>query len=340
MEHRYLYWFDELSEEHIPIVGRKCAGLGIMRALSMPVPPGFALTLHAYNTFMEESGALSEIIRYLQIYPEGLKGMADIGEASETIRLLVETKRMPEMLKEEVLAAYRSLCEQCGTGNLAVSVRSAGPKSRPGQYETYLNVSGEEDVINKVMKVWGSTFVPRAIAARVREGLPIETDPIGVAVVKMIRARAAGVCFTAEPCSGNLSEIMVEASWGLGESVVGGVTNPDSFVVDKGTLQVKKRKIGHKPLKVVYDQKGTTEQETSQDEADAPCVSEDEVLEIARLAKDLELKLGVPQDMEWAVEDSTEGKYCFFLLQTRPIVMAKKVDPIDRILDLAVNLVK
>jgi pyruvate,water dikinase len=339
MEPRYLYWFDELSEDHIPIVGRKCAGLGIMRGLSMPVPPGFALTVDAYNTFMEESGTLHEITAHLRTYPEGLKGMAEIREASDAIRLMVESKRMPEALEKTVVSAYRSLCEECGTENVAVSVRSAGPKSRPGQYETYLNVSGEDDVVEKVMKVWGSTFVPRAVAARVREGLPIETDPIGVAVVKMVNARAAGVCFTAEPCSGNLSEILVEASWGLGESVVGGVTNPDSFVVDKDSLEIKSRKIGHKPLKVVYGAKGTTEQETSQDEADAPCVSEDEVREIARLAKDLESKLGKPQDTEWAVEDGT-GACRFFLLQTRPIVMAKKADPIDRILDRMSNLVK
>jgi pyruvate,water dikinase len=336
----YLYWFDELSEDHIPIVGRKCAGLGMMRRLNVPVPSGFALTLDAYTRFMEESEALVEIREYLSKFKERLKTIDEFQEASEYIRSLIDSKKMSRSLANEVLSAYDALCKEGEVVSVPVSVRSAGPKSHPGQYETYLNVQGHADLQNKIVKVWSSTFVPRAIAARAREGLPIETDPIGVAVVKMVKARAAGVCFTAEPVTGNLSEIIIEASWGLGESVVGGATNPDTFVVDKNSLVIKRRVIGHKPIKVVCSEQGTVEEETSAVEADEPCITDEEVIRIAGLARDLEQQLGKPQDTEWAVDIDGSCPENVFFLQTRPIVMAKVVNTVDKILDGMVNLVR
>ncbi len=334
MSEKYIFWFEELGQGFNDLVGKKCANLGEMAKLGMPVPPGFALSVKAYEEFMERTNATKEIRDYLKRFSGGIKTIEQFNEASREIRQIVESKEMPEGMKKLILAFYDDLCEKCHVNEVAVATRSAGPVSHPGQYETYLNVKGKEDLLKKIIKVWASTFNSRSLAFRSRKGLPLESDPIGVAVLKMVKARSAGVVFTADPNTGDLSKMILEANWGLGESVVSGELVPDTYILDKETLKVCERKLGTKQKYVIFKELGVSEEETPPDKRCAYCLNDEEVVEVGRLALTLEKHFGVPQDAEWAVDEDYPFPKNIILLQTRPAVIVQKKSPVDQIVDL------
>jgi pyruvate,water dikinase len=333
MPEKYVFWFDELGKDQNALVGKKCANLGEITKIGLPVPPGFALSVRAYEEFMEKTNAIQEIRYYLKGFSGGMESIEQFNEASREIRQLVESKELPESMKQTILSYYEQLCERCAV-DVAVSTRSAGPVSHPGQYETHLNVRGKQDLLQKIIKVWASSFNPRSLAFRSRKGIPLESDPIGVAVLKMVNARAAGVVFTADPNTGDTSKMILEANWGLGESVVSGELMPDTFIVDKESLQIRERKLGTKQKYVTFREFGVAEEETPLHKRSAFCLKDEEVAEVGRLAVALEKHFGVPQDAEWAIDEDFPFPKNIILLQTRPAVIAQKKSPVDQVVDL------
>jgi pyruvate,water dikinase len=333
----YIFRIEELGQEFNDRVGKKCANLGEIAKIGLRVPPGFSLSLDAYKRFMSETGADKEISAYLNGLNHGFETIDHFNEASTELRKIVESKDIPEEMKDHILFHYREICRKCNKENVSVSTRSAGAASHPGQYETHLNVIGESDLIKKIIKVWSSTFNARSLSARKRVGLPLESDPIGVAVIKMVNAGAAGVLFTADPNTGNRSKMIIEANWGLGESVVGGESMPDVYVLDKESLEIVERKLGSKKRCITCQEVGVAEVETPPDQCRAFCLSDEELREIGRLGKILEAHFGVPQDTEWAVEQDLSCPESVILLQTRAEVIAEQRKPVDRILDLMIS---
>ncbi|MBP1699521.1 MAG: phosphoenolpyruvate synthase/pyruvate phosphate dikinase, partial [Deltaproteobacteria bacterium] len=266
MPERYIFWIEELGQEHCEIVGKKCGNLGEMAKIGLLVPPGFALSVEAYKDFMIlsveaykdfmiQTNARREIQNYLSQLGGDVETIEQFNQASRDIRQIVESKEMPEAMKDTILSFYDGLCRRCDC-IVAVSTRSAGPMSHPGQYETYLNVKGKADLLEKIKKVWASSFNPRSLAFRKRKAQPLEDDPIGVAVLKMVNARAAGVVFTADPNTGDTSRMIMEANWGLGESVVSGELLPDVYVLKKDTLEILEKKLGKKSKYVTCKELG------------------------------------------------------------------------------------
>jgi pyruvate,water dikinase len=339
MTKKWVYWFQELGKEHHNLVGRKCANLGEMTKVGLPVPPGFALSVYGYNLFMELTGAHEE----MRDLVKSLEGSADtiggIKELSRALRLLVESKPMPPEMEDEIALHHRELSIRCGVPDVAVSTRSAGAVSRPGQYETHLNVKGTADVIENVKKVWSSTFNPTSLSFRKQNNLPLESDPIGVAVLKMVNARAAGIVFTAEPNSWDTSRVIIEANWGLGESVVGGECMPDTYVVDRKTLKVVDRRLGSKARCVLPADKGVIEQATEADRKSVFCLTDAEAAEIAKVGIRLEEHFGAPQDAEWAIDRDLIFPGNIIWLQTRNEVLAKKREPVEQLLDMMTGFV-
>ncbi len=260
MPERYIFWIEELGQEHCEIVGKKCGNLGEMAKIGLLVPPGFALSVEAYKDFMIQTNARREIQNYLSQLSGEIETIEQFNQASRDIRQIVESKEMPEAMKDTILSFYDGLCRRCDC-IVAVSTRSAGPVSHPGQYETYLNVKGKADLLEKIKKVWASSFNPRSLAFRKRKALPLENDPIGVAVLKMVNARAAGVLFTADPNTGDTSRMIIEANWGFGESVVSGELMPDVYVLNKDTLEILEKKLGKKSKYVTCKELGVAEEE-------------------------------------------------------------------------------
>ncbi|PKN28270.1 MAG: hypothetical protein CVU64_14115 [Deltaproteobacteria bacterium HGW-Deltaproteobacteria-21] len=320
-----IYWFEELGQEHNEKFGKKCANLGQMKRMGLAVPPGFAISIDMYRRFADSTGAAEEMFTCVKGYGE-LKGAAItvFEEMSEKLRCCIEGKEMPPPIREAIASYYSKLCDRTETENVAVSVRSAGTESRPGMFETYLNVRGIEDVLEKVKRVWGSSYTARAIAFRVNKGFPVIGDELGVAVPKMVNARASGIAFTVNPVDGDDSKIILEANWGLGEGVVSGAESVDGFVIGKETLGIVSRHLGNKVRCVVYRENGADWADVPAHMQSQPCVSDEEIVEIARVARSAEKTLNCPQDMEWAVDQDLVFPHSLFWLQTRPAKVAAR----------------
>jgi pyruvate, water dikinase len=337
---KLIFWFEELGKEHNDVVGKKCANLGEMTRLGLAVPPGFALSLDVYRLFVKESGLAAEMEQYVQKFGD-LKGqgITVFDEMSQTLRDMIEAREIPEHLQTQIVGYYQELSRRLGVDNPAVSVRSAGTASRPGMFETYLNVKGKEDLLEKVKKVWASSFTPRAIAFRANKGFPILSDELGVAIPKMVNARAAGIAFTVNPVDGDTSKIILEANWGLGEGVVSGAECVDGFIVNRQDFAILQRNVGNKTRCVMNVGTGADWVDVPDSMRCMPCLDDEEVVEVAKLAISLEEKLGSPQDVEWAIDQDLPFPRNIFHLQTRPakVQVKKPVSTTDRILELMAN---
>lgn len=323
MEQKLVYWMRELDKSALNIVGKKCANLGEMSNMGLTVPPGFAISVAGYERFMEETGVGQEIQEYLQqnYSTETLKKAGEAEAASKAVRKMIEDKMMPEDMEKEISDAYHTLCKETGRDNVEVSVRSSGAVSMPGQFETYLYVRGASEVIAHIIRCWGSTFTPRAIMFRAEKGLGLGIWPIGVAVIKMVNAKAAGIMFTLNPVSGDRSKITIEANWGLGESVVSGRVEPDRFKINKITLQIEEKKLGRKEEEYIYDSgKRIVEfKEVPVERQKEFCLTDEEIGKLVNLGKQGErLFGGEPQDMEWAIDKDLPPEKNTLLLQARP----------------------
>ena len=343
MEKNLCFWFEEIGQKYNDIVGKKCANLGEMVQMGLPVPPGFAISIDMYRKYVRETGADKEMLRYVKGLDELKgKGITVFEEVSQTIQGIIEGKEMPSDVKKTINAYYSELSERVGIPDVTVSVRSAGTESRPGMFETYLNVRGIEDVLEKVKKVWASAYTTRAVAFRTNKGYPILADELGVAVPKMVNARASGITFTVDPVTADASKIILEANWGLGEGVVSGAESVDGFVVDKESLEIATRHVGKKSKCVVYTENGADWADVPENMQSMPCISDEEIIEISKVAKSVEKTQGCPQDMEWAVDKDLPFPESIFWLQTRPAkVAAKKIDsPAGHIADLIAKKLK
>lgn len=322
MSKKWLYWFEELNAGHNDLVGKKCANLGEMTRIGMRIPPGFAVSVDGYERFMTETGAGDEIRRYVLKNRDGLLNVQDQVKASQAIRNIIECREMPREMREELFEYCEGLKKRAGGDEIAVAVRSSGAVSMPGQMETYLNVRRKEAIVQKIIRVWGSAFTTGSIAFRLEKKMPMEKAPIGVAVLKMVEAKAAGVVLTVLPTVGDTSKVVVEGNWGLGESVVSGDINPDQFIVDKESGAIESR-VNRKTRMIVYKDSGTAPADVPPDIQLKPCVDSEELNEIVRIAKDAESYFRCPQDMEWVIDCSGSFPDNLYWVQARPAKYSK-----------------
>ncbi len=317
---KLIYQIEELTSDSLRIAGKKCANLGEMTRIGLPVPPGYALSVDCYNRFMEESGAIEAVRRYLTTHhPDSLHGFAGYEAVASDLREIVEAFEVPEDIAGAIRSEYDALCRRCGIPEVAVAVRSSGPVSLPGQFETYLNVRGRDEVVRQVRRVWGSTFTTQALAGRVQKGLPLESSPIGVAILKMVHSKSAGVAFTVDPVSGDGDLVVIEGTWGLGESVVGGIVAPDRFVVEKEGLRTVETRINSKHRQMIYKNNGTGWVDVPDELREKACLEEFELRRLGELCKLVESHYRHPQDIEWAIDADLEFPDNVFLVQTRNV---------------------
>jgi pyruvate,water dikinase len=319
-------WFDKLRKTDVPIVGGKNASLGEMINAKMPVPPGFAVTAYAYEKFIVETRIAEMIYRIITETVTDPNNPQQYAVASEKIRELIEKTRMPKAIGKAVKAAYTKLNSMLGMNDTFVAVRSSATAedlpdaSFAGQQETYLNVRGVDDLLDKIMKCWSSLFTPRAIFYRNEKGFAHEKVFISVGVQKMVNSRAAGVMFTLNPVTGNTDEIVIEGNYGLGETVVSGAVNPDDFVVDKKTLKINERRIARKTIQYIRDPSTgkTIHLDVPEDKQKETCVSDEEILKLAGLGNLIEKHYERPMDIEWAIDKDLSFPKNIFVVQARP----------------------
>jgi pyruvate,water dikinase len=333
----YVLWFEECDESSLPLVGGKNMSLGRMTSAEIPVPPGFALTTKAYRECLAEAGIGQEIMDTLaEVDPEDV---VTVQEAGKAVRELIKGAPVPGHVEQAIREAYEELCERCNLAAMPVAVRSSATAedlpgaSFAGQQETYLWVVGPNEVVEATRNCWASLFTDRAITYRLKMGFPHEQVLISVGVQKMVNARSAGVLFTLNPLTGDRSKITIDANWGLGESVVRGEVTPDNYLVDKVTFNISRRTISPKTVEYIVDQKSgkVVQSEISEDRRQEPCVTDEVILELTRLAKVIEKYYGgKPQDIEWAVDRDLAFPESVLILQSRPetVWSEKDVKPI------------
>lgn len=317
-------WFSEVGRETRALVGGKVASLGELLRAGCRVPPGFAVTSAAYQRFVEANG-LDLVIR------ASLAGLSadDLAATEASARRLQKAfveAPIPSELAEKIRAEYRRLADLAEEPEPAVAVRSSAvaedseAASFAGQHETYLWIRGEDEVLDAVRRCWASAFTPRAIAYRAHQRMGPEAGAVAVGVQRMVEARAAGVLFTLSPRSGDPSVIVIEGSWGPGVAVVGGEVTPDEYWVNKVTLEITRKQVARKTHRYAADgrhgQLRKIEVET--DLQDQACLSDEELIALADLARRLERHYGHALDIEWAVTESTGCPENIYVLQARP----------------------
>ena len=326
MKKELVIWFENLKKTDIPSVGGKNANLGEMIKAGIPVPPGFAITAYAYKKFIEETKIVQKIYDIIKETVKEQSKPEQYREASKKIRKLIESTPMPKEIEDAIKSAYRELCKRLNTNEVFVAVRSSATAedlpdaSFAGQQETYLNVKGENELLEKTVKCWSSLFTPRAIFYRDEKKFAHEKVFISVGVQKMVNARAAGVMFTINPVTGDTNQIVIEGNYGLGESVVSGAVTPDDFVVDKNTLKIIEKRIAKKTVQYVRDSNTgkTIHREVPVEKQEQPCINDEEITKLAELGKRIEQHYGKPQDIEWAIEADMSFPENVFIVQSRP----------------------
>ncbi|MGY1620728.1 PEP/pyruvate-binding domain-containing protein [Geodermatophilus sp. SYSU D00965] len=315
----YTARFDEQLCHDVSAVGGKALGLAEMTAAGLPVAPGFTVCTAAYRAYLEGSRLRAAIESALTGITPGHPDAALTAE--RTIAVALASAQIPSEVATAVTGEYEALCARVGVPDLSVAVRSSATAedsagaSFAGEFETYVDISGADDVLAHVRRCWDSVFTGRALAYALDKGLsPLDIE-MAVVVQKTVRARAAGVMFTLSPVTGDRSRIVLEASWGLGLSVVGGEVTPDRYTVDKIRLSVCERVPGDKRLEY---RRGDAPVPVPEDRWSQLCLSDEQVIGLARLGKSLERLQKCPQDIEFAVDDDLPPGAEVVLLQCRP----------------------
>jgi pyruvate, water dikinase len=342
---RYVRRFSEIGIDDVGMVGGKNASLGEMYRLLSPagvkVPDGFAVTAEAYRYVLGEARAW----RALEDALHGLKAddMEDLARRGRRAREIVYGAQLPDVLKSEILESYRALRERYGEG-LTLAVRSSATAedlptaSFAGQQETFLNVHGEERLLEACRRCFASLFTDRSIHYRVDQGFDHFKVALSIGIMKMVRSdlAASGVMFTLDTESGFRDVVQISATYGLGENIVQGAVDPDEFLVfkptfAKGRRAVLRRTQGSKKIKMIYAEGGTREATrnipTPQPDRDRFCINDAEVLQLADYALTIERhyseKAGhpVPMDIEWAKDGIDQQLY---VVQARPETVASQ----------------
>lgn len=317
----YTVWFDEYTDDQRPLVGGKNASLGEMMRAGLPVPPGFALTTAAYE-ILRQPRLQAAVNRCFAAVARG--DAAGMQEASRQARALIESVDIPDDIARAIRDCYEWLCEHCDTDDIPVAVRSSATAedlpdaSFAGQQDTFLWVRGGEAVLEHVKRCWSSVFTDRAVAYRRETGHDHEVVSMSVGIQKMVEPRAAGVAFTLNPSDGDRSQVAIDASWGLGEAVVSGEVTPDNYLVDKVLFEIVKRTISPKTIEYCVNGDGVQAVEVPPERQTVPCLGDEEIKAIARLARRAEQHYGCPQDIEWAVDGVLPEGDSVVLLQSRP----------------------
>jgi len=313
-----ILWFKEINFEDVPTVGGKGANLGEMYNLGIPVPNGFVITANTYFEF----------IKYNQLHLK-IKDILDTTDVDQPDQLMSASKRIKDIIRKSpieeqtaiaIMKAYKKLSGLGGLDNVPVAVRSSATAedsadaSFAGQQETFLNVIGEANVVNRVRDCWASLFTPRSIFYRVKKKYDHFKVGVAVPVQKLIQSDVSGICFTINPVTNQKNQIIIEAIWGLGEYIVQGMVTPDQYVVDKLTDKIISNNVVPQTVKLVKSNHETKEVAVPKYQQKKAKISPSMILKIAKYAQQLHNHYGKAQDIEFAIE-----KNKFYVVQTRPI---------------------
>ena len=329
---KYIKFLKDITKKNLPEVGGKGANLGEMFNAGLPVPDAFIVTVNAYRDFLKKAGIKEKIFRILK--KTDVNDTKQLQENTEKIRKLIEEAKVPKSIQKEIEEAYKKLSRKFKKKEEYVAVRSSATAedvpgaSFAGQQLTVLNVKGVDNVIKAVQKCWASLFTARATFYRAKKGFEHEKVLIAIPVQKQLGALPkedylkgnykAGVGFTIHPATGEKNKIVVEGSWGQGESVVSGSVTPDTYVIDKKSGKIIEKHISKKlEMRITNPEKGGLEEiKIPKNMQNKQCLTKNELDQLWKLSLKLERHYEFPQDFEWASEN---GKV--YLVQARPVTV-------------------
>jgi rifampicin phosphotransferase len=319
----YIVRFTDRSADNHDLVGGKAANLERLTGAGFDVPPGFTISTQAYAEFMSGSGLDSQLTQILSDIDYA--DTAGVERQTAKLRELIMSSEIPVAIAAAVGNAYQELASAPNAAAPCVTaVRSSGTAedlvdaSFAGMHDTFLDVHGVDAVLDAVKRCWSSLWTARATRYRHDRGFAHEDVRLAVVVQTMVEAEVAGVMFTANPITAAVDELVINASWGLGESVVSGIVTPDEFIVNRTSLAVKRRTLGSKTVRVVRDPvsgQGAVQENVPASEQGKYTLTDRQVAELSRLGLRVMAHYdGFPQDIEWALVNDR-----FYLLQARPV---------------------
>ncbi|OGM56349.1 phosphoenolpyruvate synthase [Candidatus Woesebacteria bacterium RIFCSPHIGHO2_12_FULL_42_9] len=317
----YTVFFKDIDKEDLPLAGGKGANLGEMTKAGFPVPNGFAITVPAYDAFMEHNKIANDIAKILKI--TNVSNTEELESAANRIQKKIKSSEIPEGVGLEIIRSYKKLSGIFR--NALVAIRSSATAedlpnaSFAGQQATFLNISGEANLINYTRECWASLYTPRAIFYREQNKISHDKVKISVIVQKMIQSEVSGVMFTQDPVTNEKDKIIIEAIWGLGEMIVQGTVVPDHYVVQKETFDVLSKQVVDQSIQLIRVKGTTLETGVRENKKHLQKISDKEIVAVAKLGAKLQKHYYFPQDVEWAKE-----KNKIYIVQTRPITTIKK----------------
>lgn len=304
--------FGEIGKDDASIAGGKGASLGEMTQAGIPVPPGFVVLAPTFDRFLAETDLNVEVDSILSTVNHA--EMHTVENASEKIQTLIHEAKMPEDIAAEVMSAFKELGAKFVAVRSSATAEDGSTAAWAGQLDTYLNTT-EEEVLRNVQRCWASLFTPRAIFYRFEKGMHADHISVAVVVQKMVQSDASGIAFSVHPVTEDRNQLIIEASWGLGEAIVSGQVTPDSYVVTKSPRTILDKNIATKERGIFGKDGGGNEwREVAAEKREIQTLTDDEILALSEAVIGIENHYGFPCDIEWAVE---AGK--IYITQSRPI---------------------
>lgn len=303
--------FKQLSKKDVDIAGGKGASLGEMTQAKIPVPPGFVVLAPAFDRFIEETDLKAEI--EAQLDKVNYENVATVENASAVIRDLIHDARFPKDLEKEILGDFDKLDAKFVAVRSSATAEDSSAASWAGELESYLNTT-RKNLLGNVKKCWASLFTPRAIFYRNEKGMRNTHVSVAVVVQKMVQSEVAGIAFTVHPVTQDRDQMIIEACWGLGEYIVGGVVTPDSYVIGKKGREIIDINIAEQERMLVGTATGNKETAVPANKKEKQKIDGKKIFELGDVCVNIEKHYGFPCDIEWAYEKSK-----FYIVQSRPI---------------------
>ena len=324
----YVEFFRDLGKDDIPVAGGKGANIGELTNAGIPVPPGFVITSETYRKFITKTGIADKINSMLDL---DINNTVELQQVAEEIKDLIINTEIPDELQRVIIEAYNALCIDVDIEDVIVAIRSSATAedlpdaSFAGQQETYLNITGIEDVLINVRKCWASLFEARAIFYRAENDFDHSEVLIAVVVQQMVDSEKAGVMFTVDPSTG-AEEMLIEGAWGLGEGVVSGTVTPDTCRYDKANDEEISYIINSKKTMFRKDpETGKTEQvPVPEDMIDKRVLSKSDIANLTKLGRLIQKHYNAPMDTEWGIENGN-----VYMLQARPITTLDDIKEVE-----------
>lgn len=303
--------FKQLNKKSVAEAGGKGASLGEMTNVKIPVPYGFVVLAGAFDRFLEETDLDAEIETILKKVKH--KDVNSIDKASAEIRSLIANATMPKDLQQEILKHHKALKTKFVAVRSSATAEDSKTASWAGELDTYLNVT-EKDVVKKVKECWSSLFTPRAIFYRFEKKLHKKPVSVAVVVQAMVQSEVSGIAFTVHPVTKDYNQMVIEAGFGLGEAIVSGSVTPDTYIVHKDDFSILDINVSEQSMAIIKSGTKNLHKKLSTKEGGKQKLSGKQIVELAKICKNIEKHYKHPQDIEWAF---VKGK--FYITQSRPI---------------------